>query len=80
MIELPSLPSELTFPMMYVAVLFPNEGIIFSKGKSYADNGGIHSFKDINIPHIYFNGSEGTTEVVEKQLEDLGWHVVIDDE
>ena len=80
MIDLPRIPSDLDHPLIYVALLFPQEGIIFSSGTSYATNGGIHSFKDLKIPNIYFNGQEGTTEEVEIQLNDLGWHVVIDDE
>ena len=80
MIELPEIPTTLKFPLMYVAIIFPEDGIIFSKGKSYANAGGIHSFKEIGMHPIYFNGSEGTTEEIEKALTDLGWRVVIDDD
>ena len=78
--NLPRTPSELTFPLIHVAIIFPEDGIIFSRGKSYADAGGIHSFKEIGMHPIYFNGSEGTTEEIKKELTELGWHVVVDND
>ncbi len=78
---LPKIPSEpLKFNQLYVAELFPEEGIIFGIGSIDAE-GAVWEVKssppgveDIDFTEV----DHESTSKIKKLLVDAGWHVVID--